>query len=137
MLKCIKSLLAHLKPQKAAWTPDRPKPAWPEIVALMYDKSLSSFVDDVIKVGYSADKEKRFVILKSRQGYYQYCMEQIAEYDDEEWFFVSRDPDALPAMWIGLGNRTGRSIFGTEQEAWNDFTASPEYRSYFADTSLT
>ena len=133
MLKFIKSLLTCFKPPEAVWKPDRPKPAWPEIVDLMYDKSLSSFGDDVIQVGYSADKEKRFIILKSESGFYEYSVEQLVEFDDEEWLYVSRDPDALPGMWVGLGNTSGRSIFGTAQEAWNDLLSSPEYKSYFAD----
>jgi len=136
VLEFIKSLLAFFMPPEAVWKPDRPKPAWPEIVDLMYDKSLSGFGDDVIRVGYSTDKEKRFVLLRSKSGFYQYNIEQLAEYDDEEWLYVSRDPDALPGMWIGLGNTSGRSIFGTEQEAWNDLITSPEFKSYFADASL-
>ena len=36
VLKFIKSLLARFKPSETVWKPDRPKPAWPEIVDLMY-----------------------------------------------------------------------------------------------------
>ena len=133
MLEFIKSLFSHHNTTKADWVPERPKPSWPEIVDLMYDKGLSSFIDDVIQVVYSTDREKRIVILKSKYGYYSYCIEQLVEFDDDEWLYVSRDPDSLPAMWEGLQTVSGLSLFGTEQEAWNDLINLPEYKTYFSD----
>lgn len=127
----IKALRALFRPPVVDWTPARPKPSWPETVAGMYDRDLRYLNDDVVRVVYSADREKRFVITKSKnRALYQYRFEQLQELDDDEWVTSSQDPDAFPAMWIELGNR-GFSVFGTEQEAWNDMTHSPEYKLYF------
>ena len=36
-------------------------PPWVEIVKMMYDKSLDAFVDEVVRVVYSADNTMRYV----------------------------------------------------------------------------
>ena len=109
----------------------RQRPPWPEIVELMYDRSLSFRDAEVIRVIYSADREKRLIITKSETGYYQYHLERLYAFDDEEWFYLSQRPDALPAMWDPFG-RPGTSYFGTEQDLWNEITCLPEYKTYFA-----
>ena len=127
MFKKIKSLFSR----KNATDPVPPKPSWQEIVELMHDKSLSSYSDEIVKVIYSADNEKRAVFFKSEHGFYYYSIEQLIEFDDEEWAYIAREPDALPAMWTAPMQTSARSMFGTEQEAWNDFIISPEYKSDF------
>ena len=118
--------------QESAWSPARTLPSWPEIVETMYKQSPSVSPDaELVKVIYSADREKRFYITKNlKYGFYQYQMEQLCPWDDEEWLFVSEDPDALPAEWTGFGN-SGGSFFGTAQEAWYELVNSPEYKSCF------
>ena len=98
----------------------------------MYEQAPSVSSDaETVKVIYSADREKRFIITRDRQcGFYQFRMEQLRAWDDEEWLFISRDPDALPAMWTPFGN-FGESFFGTEQEVWNELVNLPEYKLYF------
>ena len=97
----------------------------------MHDKSLSSYLDEIVKVVYSANNEKRAVFFKSHHGFYYYTIEHLVEFDDEEWAYIAREPDALPAMWTSPTQTSARSMFGTEQEAWNDFIISPEYKSDF------
>ena len=97
----------------------------------MYDKSLSGFSDEIIKVIYSNNKEKRVILFKSENGFYYYSIEHLVEFDDEEWAYIAKEPDALPAMWMTAIHTSARSMFGTEHEAWNDFTISPEYKYDF------
>ena len=108
----------------------RPKPSWPEIVELMYDESASGFLDKVVQAVYSPDHERRLVITRNHRGLYEYVIQRIEETADSDWAFTSRDPDALPAIWIGISD-TGRHLFATEREAWEDAVSTPEYRSYF------
>lgn len=128
IVKWIRSLF-HVR--DADRIPARPRPSWAEIVEIMQDQSPSCFPDaEIVKVIYSDDREKRFVLDKSKDGVFQYRMEQIEAFDDEEWGYISRDPNALPGMWAAFGY-SGESFFGTEQEAWNEFVYSPEYKLYF------
>ena len=111
-----------------------PKPAWPQIVEIMHDVSLC-YIHEVVKVVYSVDREKRIVLLKRKDGFYQFRFERLVEYDDYEWEYISRGPDPLPGYWNEFGSR-GVSLFGTEQEAWNEIKRSPEYITYFSDLSF-
>ena len=123
--------LKSLFSRKKTIAPIPPKPSWQEIVELMYDKSLSGFSDEIIKVIYNNNKEKRVIFFKGEKGFYYYSIEHLVEFDDEEWAYIAREPDALPAMWTAPMQTSARSMFGTEQEAWNDFIISPEYKSDF------
>ena len=124
----IRSFFQRQAPQRV---PVRPKPSWPEIVELMYDKGLSFPVYDVVKVVYSPDKKKRLVLLKSKNhGLYKYQFEYIYSFVEDEWAYVSYQPDALPGVWMSFGN-PGNSLFGTEQEAWNEATGSTAYKRCF------
>ena len=127
MFNIIKSLFSR----KKAIDPVPPKPSCQEIVELMHDKSLSSYLDEIVKVIYSANNEKRAIFFKSEHGFYYYSIEQLIEFDDEEWAYIAREPDALPAMWTPPMQTSSRFMFGTEQEAWKDFIISPEYKSNF------
>ena len=127
MFKKIKSLFSR----KKATDPVPPKPSWQKIVELMHDKSLSSCSDEIVKVIYSSNDEKRVIFFKSEHGFYYYSIEHLVEFDDEEWAYFAREPDALPAMWITQSQSSDHSIYGTEQEAWNDFIISPEYKYDF------
>ncbi len=129
IIKFIKSLFS---PKEDKWIPARPLPPWPEIVETMYDQSLPNNADvEIIKIIYSTDREKRIIVFKeSKRGVYEYDMERLCPWDEEEWLYVSRDPDTLPAMWVPFGSPF-ISIFGTEQEAWNDLVNSREYKMYF------
>lgn len=108
-----------------------PIPPWSNIVNIMYDKNLESFVDEVVQVIYNPDRTKRFVILKSEQGYYKYAYEEIHAFDEEEWMYISKQPDALPAMWIQPGNDKGTSFYSSEEDAMKEIEASHEYKTYF------
>ena len=126
--RILKGLIHRNTPAAEVQEP-RTKPSWQEIVEIMYDKGLS-FCDEIVSVTYSENKENRVVITKSKGGYYKYVIEQIMEYDDSEWFYVSRFPDCLPGEWISLGN-SGFSFFGTEEEAWNEIRNDPYFKLYF------
>ena len=126
MFKKIKSLFSRKKANDAV----PPKPSWQETVELMHDKSLTSY-DEIVNVIYSANNEKRAVFFKSEHGFYYYSIEHLVEFDDEEWAFIAREPDALPAMWTAPMQTSALSVFGTQQEAWKDFLISPEYKSDF------
>ena len=63
LFRSIRSLFQRKAPMRG---PVRPKPSWPEIVELMYDKDLSFPAYDVVKVVYSPDKKERLVLLKRK-----------------------------------------------------------------------
>ena len=130
IIEFIRSLFPSKDDKRA---PVRPLPSWPEIVEMMYNQPpfVSPYVDEIIKVVYSADREKRYIITRNRNyGFYQFQMEQLCAWDDEEWLYISHDPNALPAMWHSFGY-SGGSFFGTEQDAWNELVSTPEYKEYF------
>ena len=128
LFRSIRSLFQRKVPMRG---PVRPKPSWPEIVELMYDKGLSFPAYAVVKVVYSPDKKERLVLLKSKNyGFYKYEFESIHSFIEDEWEYVSDVPGALPGVWIGTPNA---SFFGTEQEAWND--ASREDKHFFGVSS--
>ena len=128
LLRSIRSLFQRKAPQRG---PVRPKPSWPEIVELMYDKGLSFPAYDVVKVVYSPDKKGRLVLLKSQNyGFYKYEFQYIDSFIEDEWEYVSDIPGALPAIWMGFGC-SSRSFFGTTQEAWNEAISSREYKYIF------
>ena len=131
-MRGIIAFIRSLFPSKDKWAPARPLPSWPETVETMYKQAPSVSSDlALIKVVYSADREKRYIITRnSKYGFYQFQMEQLCAWDDEEWLYISRDPNALPAMWHSFGY-SGGSFFGTEQEAWNELVSTPEYKEYF------
>ncbi|MBR5768802.1 MAG: hypothetical protein IKX98_01705 [Clostridia bacterium] len=113
-----------------------PRPSWEETVDIMYNKSINGYTDDVaIKVIYSANRERRFIIFKRKDNLYYYLYEYLDPLDDLEWSWASAAPDPLPAIWASSQGIPDRSIFGTEQEAWNDLITTPEYHAYFEDQS--
>ena len=107
----------------------RPMPSRAEIIEIMRDKQLS-FSDEVIRVLYNAEGDKRFVVLKRDDGLFRYLYERLEPFNEEEWIYISRDENALPGNWIRIGRQV--SLFGTEREAWNDLMLSPEYMAFFS-----
>ena len=105
-----------------------PMPPWPEIVEIMYDKSLSSFVDEVVSVVYSADKTMRYVILKDKRGHFTYQLETINQFDEDEWKYICLQNDALPAMWESV---RGSGLFAYETDLLKEMRTEPEYKQYF------
>lgn len=129
MIKRLAKLFCRHKTDRTIPT----NPPWAETVMLMRKQSPNAFADTVLKVVYSKDSKHRFILLKSKNGYYYYVVEHLTELDDEEWRYASLFPDALPALWLPAENRFWRSLFGWESEALRDFAASDEYKKYFSD----
>lgn len=128
----MRRLMDHLhRLMRGKGTPEvspRTMPSWSEIVEDMQDASLD-YREEVVRVVCSDDREKRFVLLKRKDGLYQYSFERLTAYDEDEWQWVAKDPDALPGYWAPLNGAV--SLFGTEQEAWQDLISSPEYITFF------
>lgn len=99
-----------------------------EIINRMYDKSLC-FTDEVLKVIYSKDKSKRYVILQNESGIVHFVFEEIELYDDYESNFLENSWDAPPAVWNSFN--THRSFFGTLDEAVQNLKFESEYKQYF------
>ena len=106
-------------------------PTWESVVEIMYDKQLDSVLDEVVKVIYSKDKTKRYVILKSKKGYLTYGLEVLYAFDEDEWQFIGREKDALPGYWGSSGGRGVTSIFEREEELLRELVCEPEYKCYF------
>lgn len=134
MFGAFRKKIALFRAKRAAQRNVRQRPPRQEIVETMCRQPPARLPDsEIIRVVYSADREKRLIITRdSLRGYFRYAVEQLYVWSDEEWLFLSKTPDALPAMW----NRTGdgeTSFFGTEQEVWSALACTPEYRLHFGE----
>ena len=125
--------LSKLFRRNPAQDPLPPIPQWEEIVSMMFDKGLDFFRDEIAEVIYNTDRTKRFVILKSSNGYYKYAYEEIYAFDEEEWMYVGRQPDALPAIWMEPISWQGTSLYFKFDDALKEIRVSPEYKAYFSD----
>ena len=129
LLKWLKKLFN--KNRQLEIKPIPPMPSWNEIVELMYDKNLDLFCDEVIKVFYSKDKSMRYVILRDEKGIFKYHLEEIYQFDEEEWKYVCSGEDALPAMWESHSGNCGSSLFANVEDLTKDLKSQPEYKQYF------
>lgn len=109
-----------------------PMPPYSEIVQSLYDKDLS-FSDGLtpVRVLYSKDKAKRFIILKSDKGFFKYTYEKIYVYDEYEWHFICNEENACPACWLPYDYMYSYSFFGTEKDAMSALVAESDYKMYF------
>lgn len=106
-------------------------PPWVELVKMMYDKSLDAFVDEVVRVVYSADNTMRYVVLKDEKGLFTYQLEAIYQFDTDEWTYICSNNVALPAMWEPFRGIVGKSFFENEEELLKEMKEEPEYKQYF------
>ena len=125
-MNLFKRLFQKEKPKKIP-----AMPPWSEIVEMMHDKQLGSFIDQVVRVVYSADHTKRYVVLKNKKGLFTYQLETIYQIDEDEWEYICSDNDALPATWDPFGSIAGKSLFENEEELLKEMKAEPEYKQYF------
>lgn len=102
-----------------------------EIVKTLYDKQLSFTDYEVVEVIYSSDKTKRFIILKSTNGFYKYTYEEICVLDEDEWKYCCNDDNAYPAFWETRDKSSATSFLGTENEAFLSMKQESEYILYF------
>ncbi len=107
-----------------------------EIVEMMFDKNLSFSEDlQVIRVIYNEEKTKRFILLKSVNGYYKYTYEELCVFDEEEWIYICNQENAVPAWWNPKNRSFAYSFFGTEEEALTMLMQEGEYKQYFTKYS--
>lgn len=106
-------------------------PEWDKIVEIMYDKNLDSYADDIIKVIYSKDKSKRYLLTKNIDGLYKYSFETIIQYDIHEWQYMGSYENALPAMWVPTIDDNHHSFFESEADALKELNTEPNFRRYF------
>ena len=109
-----------------------PIPAWNTVVEMLYDKGLDSFFNEVIKVFYSVDKSMRYVILKNKDGNLTYELEEIYQFDENEWQYIHSCENALPGTWVSSSNNRGTSFFNNENDLMNELKSEPEYRQFFS-----
>lgn len=109
------------------------KKAYPieELVEALYDKQLSFTDYEIVKVIYNSDKTKRFIILKSSNGFYKYTYEEICVLDEDEWKYCCDDTNAYPAFWETRDKSSAYSFFGTENEAFLSMKQESEYILHF------
>ena len=87
---------------------------------------------EIIRVIYSRDKTKRFILFRSDKGFYKYTYEQIFVFDEEEWGIVSHiHENPYPAYWGSVDSFCARSFFGTEEDALSALKQETEYLQYF------
>lgn len=102
-----------------------------EIVETLYNKQMSFTDEKIVKVIYSSDKTKRFIILKSTNGFYKYTYEEICVLDEDEWKYCCNDANAYPAFWETRDKSSAYSFFGTENEAFLSMKQESEYILHF------
>lgn len=102
-----------------------------EIAETLYDKQLSFTDYEIVKVIYSSDKTKRFIILKSLNAFYKYTYEEICVLDEDEWKYCCNDANAYPAFWEIRDKSSAYSFFGTENEAFLSMKQESEYILHF------
>lgn len=103
-------------------------PEWNEIVQMLYDKNLDCFDDEVVRVIYSKDKAMRYIVLKSDKGFFNYRLEKIYQFDEEEWSYRCSF-DLTPAFWQDVDNGS-KSIFSTLEDALKELEQEAEYKIY-------
>ena len=108
-----------------------PMPSWETVVEMMYDKNLDAFSDEVVKVIYSKDRSMRYVVLKDEKDFLTYHLEEIYQYDEDEWKYICSHDNELPAMWGPFIGIVGNSIFENMDELLKELKAEPEYERYF------
>lgn len=108
-----------------------PMPSWETVVAIMYDKYLDAFADEVVDVVYSKDKSMRYVILKDENDFFTFQLEAIYQFDEEEWKYIRSNDTALPAIWEPFRGVIGKSIFENIEELFKEMEEEPEYKRYF------
>lgn len=108
-----------------------PMPSWEIIIEKMYDKQLDSYADQVVNVIYSKDKSMRYVIFKDERGVFNYRLEAIYKFDEEEWEYFRLYHCALPAMWEPFRGIVGISVFENTEELMKEMKEEAEYKNYF------
>ena len=124
-MKIFKKPVGSRGKKKKAVAPRRRIPTWDEVVESMYGKALA-YADEVVEVIYSADKSRRYVVLKSDVGYFTYISERLhARSEDELNYF----PDGSElGYWLPDG---AKHIFDTYEHAKAELRSEPEYIRYF------
>ena len=107
-----------------------PTPSRETVVQMMYDQQLDGYVQEVVRVIYSRDQSRRYVVLKDEKGFFTYQLERICFYDSVDWQYVAAHKDVLPAMWEP-DCVTGKSVFGNTDDLLKEMKTEPEYQQYF------
>ena len=107
------------------------RPDWETVVEIMFDQKLESFADEVVNVIYSKDKSMRYVIIKDENSIFTYVLEALHMFDDDEWKYISEQPNALPAIWDPYYKQWGFSHFGSEEDLMKELIHEPEYKQFF------
>ena len=108
-------------------------PPYDEIVKSLYDKELV-YSDElkICKVIYNKDNSKRFVILKSKKGFFKYTYEEIYVIDELDWVsHFAYIENIKPGWWEPKDRSFAYSFFGTEQETLEALKRETEYKQFF------
>jgi len=108
-----------------------PMPTHETLVEMMYDKHLDAFSDEVVRVIYSRDRSMRYVVLKDGKGRFTYQLEEIYQYEEDEWKYLGAQDHGLPAMWEPFRGMVGKSIFENMDELLKEMKMEAEYKRYF------
>ena len=100
-------LFKKLFSKKHSEKPVPPIPTMEEIINHLYDKALQFANDEIIKVIYSNDRSKRFILLKSEKGFYKYIYEEICVYDELDWEYFAFVENGLSCL-VGTQGQTFR-----------------------------
>lgn len=103
---------------------------WSELVSMMYDRELDDREGKVLKVLYSRDSTKRYVISEHR-GMYTYELEVIERLEDDEWNYICDIEGALPAQWVPYHKDCRKSLFENMDDLIKELEQEPEYIKCF------
>ena len=123
--------LFHHMLQKKSKQP--PLPSLEEIVEALYDQDLDGFAHEVVEVLYSKDRSKRYIILKSKSGFYTYLLEGVCTWDKDEWANLSSHENVASGWWEeSLHRDTQKSYFGSLEELKAELYAEFDYQQHFS-----
>ena len=109
-----------------------PLPSWEEVVEALYDKDLDSFPHDVIEVLYSRDRSERYVILKSKAGFYTYLFQRLCTWDKDDWENLFSHKNIAPGWWEEpLLRDNQKSFMGSLEELKAELFAEVDYQQHF------
>ncbi len=96
------------------------------IIDEMYGKDEDCVNGEVLKVVYSRDKCKRFIVFSSDKGYVSYIFEKLHISDEEEILYFGR-----ACYWEPTG--CNGSVYTDFDEAMEQLVFEPEYKKYFSE----
>jgi hypothetical protein len=104
------------------------RPCKEDVVKALLKEPVTYSSDEVVKVIYSKENDKRFIIYKTPKGFYKVEFQAVTLLDDDEWNYICNVENAIGGYWSPIFYH---SVYGTVEDAVKELEATPEYKQYF------